>query len=319
MAGGAVFALPFVQNRPPKPPDQQTHLDPHASLPEVPTIAHMAAAKVQASGGDELLEQVTARMPKWADVRQSPFDELVTKPAVVPTVAPPEDILPMQPLRPWISNPPRSSQPLGTSGVAGASGGSQVSQAGRASHEPAALVAVSSESGSSPRLVGAPMLVDSANSSDQVVPSASPWREDDEAELGRPVVSDQLVDGGLRLPVDAWPDERYSAQQIARQVEPPKRELVSAIVPADQVAIVDSAATALPPPLVHQAPAITRQPKSRPVVAQVRFGQSQPSESLPTSVDHPPVQPAMLTPSMSPLPPLPDSRRQHVIFQPTRR
>ena len=103
----------------------------------------------------------------------------------------------------------------------------------------------------------------------------------------------------------AGPADQYTYEEIAQKLNLPKEERASAIVPAEQV---------LPPALAAQPPAsapqksqvvLSRQPLTRPVGAQVRFGQANAAAPPPAS-------------DMTPLPGLPAERRGHIIFQPKR-
>jgi hypothetical protein len=115
--------------------------------------------------------------------------------------------------------------------------------------------------------------------------------------------------GRKQLSVKAGPADQYTAEEIAEKLHLPKPDMTSAVVAND--------ATVLPPPLDAPPPTapsptapgkpgvvLSRQPTTRPVGAQVRFGQP------PTAA--PPI-------AGQPLPTLPEERKGHIIFQPIRK
>ncbi len=109
VAGGAVFALPFMQRQPEVKPTSPV-VDVEATLlPEANTAAPSAAVASQltASNGDAVVST-------WPTLRHSPFDELVQQKAMVAEAKPAEEIVPMLPLRPWISAPnlPEAVRPI---------------------------------------------------------------------------------------------------------------------------------------------------------------------------------------------------------------
>ncbi len=233
----------------------------------------------------------TVPLPAWAQAQQTPFDELMSQPAKVPSVPAP-DVLPLQPLRPWITPPPKSE-----------SSSTIVKRTQITSEGSVALTAQTS--------------------------TASPWSEenvthdrfaDDQPAKSEPTNS-QSSDSRIAassasqpahgLSVDAWPDEHFSNGQVVSKL-PLKRELQSAIVAPSDI---------LPPKpglesLAATPPAITRQPTMRSVTTpKIRFGQSNPTPAAPAA----PGEMSFIPPAnMQPLPALPESRRSHVIFQPTR-
>ena len=123
VAGGAVCALPFTQsqNHPkPEPPvvDVEATLLPQANQLGLAGAASDAAVNPARPAAPNSAADIAAAsasttgLPSWPALPQSPFDELVQQKAIVPEAAPTEPIVPMQPLRPWISTPDSPKQPL---------------------------------------------------------------------------------------------------------------------------------------------------------------------------------------------------------------
>lgn len=353
VAGGAVLALPFTQRQSeskPEPPvvDVAATLLPEVNLAVpsvvVSTASHGAAnanavkadeagLAAASSGVDELA--AAPALAAWPTLPHSPFDDMVKQKALVIDAQPTEEIVPMQPLRPWISAPglvehslaSTSSPSNSTSGLGQASSGSVTSTpASSSSIDPAAL--------------------------------ASPWRDDgsDGDNASQQVVS-SYGHGRRQLPVTAGPADQYTYEELAHKLNLPQQEmakqelgkrelgkqdlgrqdLVSAIVPPDQVLPVPPVASdhsgtqagvnpgsypgSYPVALTGQSSlrsvpkssvVLSRQPGLKPPTTQIRFGQS---ESQPTTAAAPSAAPVS---PMVPLPSLPEERRGHLIFQPRR-
>lgn len=316
VVGGAVFALPFMQRQTenkPEPPqiDAASTLLPetltdgvgtgassglHASMTSSNSVraAGSPAAAGQANTSSNSAELLAEPSPAtWPVLPHSPFEEMVQQKAIVIEPKPTEEIVPMQPLRPWISAPNLTS---GNS-------------------------APSTASSLSPLSTVAPTAI--ASNKVQGSVTASPWRED-EVDSEQPThsvaqsvtqsIAQSYGQGRRQLSVAAGPADQYTAEEIAQKLNLPKQELVSAIVPASEV---------LPPPIDAPLPqhslaqqqtvavpkssvVLSRQPSPRPLGAQVRFGQGAPANDLP----------GMLGSPMTPLPTLPEERRGHIIKQP---
>lgn len=351
VAGGAVLALPFTQRQSeskPEPPvvDVAATLLPEVNL-SVPSVMASTAShgRANANGGQadkagmagasaEAFELANApALPSWPTLPHSPFDDLVKQKAVVIDAQPTEDIVPMQPLRPWISAP------------------------GLVEHSLASTPSPSDSLGQTSSLgsgnLGSATSSPSLGSAQNPVAVASPWRDDgtDDHEASQQVVN-SYGHGRRQLPVTAGPADQYTYEELAQKLNLPQRELgqrdfgkqdlgrqdlVSAIVPADQVlpvppVVADHSGTrpgvnsgaspgSYPVALAGQSSlrsvpkssvVLSRQPGLKPPAAQIRFGQteSQPLNATASS-------PAPDSP-MVPLPSLPEERRGHMIFQPRR-
>ncbi len=99
-------------------------------------------------------------------------------------------------------------------------------------------------------------------------------------------IAQSVGQGRRQLSVTAGPADQYTAEEIAAKLGIPKpeartQELVSAIVPAEE----------LPP--ARSSVVLSSRPSSRPAQAQVRFGAESTSAAQ-----------------------LPEERRGHIIFQP---
>ncbi len=303
VAGGTVIALPFMQRQPESRPQPPVVDAVAALLPETNLAALNQAA---ALNGQQVAPAAAANsapnIPAWPTLPHSPFDELVQQKAVVPDAQPTEEIVPMHPLRPWISAPNLNN----TTSFASASSTPSASATSATANE--SLTPLVKHSAST-------KLVDSAA-------SASPWRDDvgesstDEPAMKDPAFKDPAQSGQFaasfgqgrrQLSVAAGPADQYTVEEIAQKLNLPKQEdLASAIVPAEQVLPAPATATIPKPSVV-----LSRQPATRSVGAQVRFGQA----------NMPPGGPSALpldAPSMMPLPSLPPERRGHIIQQPTR-
>lgn len=326
VVGGATLALPFTQRRPELKPalpdvDVASTLLPEASgaVPAVMASAtnHSPADQATSKNGlsaapvPGLDELATApAVPVWPTLLHSPFDELVQQKAVVVEAEPTEEIVPMQPLRPWISAP----------GLAGNS-----------------LASTSNQRIGSPSVSTAPALGGPRDSVGD--PLGSPWRDDEAADEVEQQVVASYGHGRRQLPVTAGPADQYTYEELAQKLNLPKEDLadrestreslLSAIVPADQV---------LPVPPIASQPSggasgsyplastgqsglrsipkstvvLSRQPGPRSPGVQVRFGQTE--SSLPPAALSSPAPDS----TMVPLPTLPDERRGHVIYQPRR-
>jgi hypothetical protein len=279
VAGGALLALPFTQRTRTVLPVSSAEADILASLeplivPVGPVPGTVSATNTNAAPADDRLAgdgQATAsasqlrELPAWAQAHQSPFDELMAQKAKVPQVEPPE-VLPLQPQRPWITPPPKRETGLALPATEVASAGQSVMNDSKL-HQ--SKLAVTSHPA-----------------------AASPWAEDSTdpvAPQPQQLATDQRTQRKANLSVDAWPDELFTGSPPPQLAA--RKELQSAIVPADQVMQPlqrrELASVASPP-------SITRQPTLRSVTApKVRFGE--------------PTQPMTA---------LPEARRGHVLFQP---
>ncbi len=199
----------------------------------------------------ETAETSKADMPQpptttWPLLAHSPFDELIQQRAVVPDAKPTEEIVPMVPLRPWISAPNLNdrnpSEKVASSTVSSAGGG------------------LSPLAGAS----GQGKLFDS-------VAQASPWRDDGADNAVENQVVTSYGHGRKQLPVSAGPADQYTVEEIAQKLNLSPAELaahsaadrrndqlMSAIVPADQV---------LPPAQgsPKSSVVLSRQPVARPL------------------------------------------------------
>lgn len=353
VAGGAVMALPFTQRQlesKPEPPvvDVAATLLPEVNL-SVPSVvastashgtAHANAGEADKAGiaaaSAEAFELANApALPAWPTLPHSPFDDLVKQKAMVIDAQPTEDIVPMQPLRPWISAPGLVGHSLASTSSPSSSGtGLGQASAGSATSTPA------------------------SGSSNNPAALASPWRDDgtDVDNASQQVVT-SYGHGRRQLPVTAGPADQYTYEELAQKLNLPQQEmakqelgrrelgnedlgrqdLVSAIVPSDQVLPVPPVASvhlgtqagvnpgsylgSHPAALAGQSSlrsvpkssvVLSRQPGLKAPATQIRFGQS----------ESPPPTAAASSPApdspMVPLPSLPEERRGHMIFQPRR-
>lgn len=348
VAGGAVLALPFTQRQSeskPEPPvvDVAATLLPEVNL-AVPSVvastashgaananvvkANEAGMAAASCGVDELAAEPA--LAAWPTLPHSPFDDMVKQKAVVFEAQPTEEIVPMQPLRPWISAPGLvGHSPAVTSSPSGSSAGEGQASSGSATSVPA------------------------SGSSKDPAALASPWRDDgtDGDKASQPVVT-TYGHGRRQLPVTAGPADQYTYEELAQKLNLPQQELakqelakrdlgrqdlVSAIVPPDKVKPVPPVASdhsgthagvnpgsypgSYPVALAGQSSlrsvpkssvVLSRQPGLKPPTTQIRFGQS----------ESPPPTAAASSPApdspMVPLPSLPEERRGHMIFQPRR-
>lgn len=308
VAGGTVFALPFTQRQPDSKP-QPAVVDVEATL--LPEISAVAAPSTAVTAQSPTTTNSVAAVPAWPTLPHSPFDDLVQQKALVPEAKPTEEIVPMLPLRPWISAPNLSSGHSSNSSLA------------------------STQSTSSLRPLSTSTSTSTIANSKNAVAMASPWRDDD-GDTGVDETSSQVVQsygqGRRQLPVNAGPADQYTYEEIAQKLNLPKQELASAIVPADQVLPVPVPQTSAPgpgalaaqsTPMQSQLPTsseprstsanvpkssvvLGRQPTARNTGAQIRFGQANEQQATPANP----------SPAMAPLPTLPSERRGHIIMQP---
>lgn len=326
ITGGAVCALPFMQSGGQRErPGQEATLDGSTTLPVAALHASPSDALLLQTNGStvnpvDILPSGSQGLPQWASDSRSPFDELVGQKAAPPAIAPPSDTLPLQPLRPWISGPGDAPVDATTPNV--------MARANIQTPDNS-----SSASASERKPFGSASKFASVES--------SPWHDDSAglnqtvgpAENRAPMIAAERGLFGITSSVasisgEAWPDQKISEEQLSKIIRAPQRELASATIPPPQAGA--SGSSIVPAPQVANPPVLSRQTITRPVAAQVRFG-----ESIPDSTRSQPQATraqqnaygsfpandsgAQSPPTMAPLPVLPDSRKQHVIFQPPRR
>lgn len=218
------------------------------------------------------------RLPEWANADRSPFDELVGVTAAKPKAPAPTEPLPMQPLRPWIAGPADAASLASTTAT------------------PTSLPSTSAPESPIARR-------------ERSAEQASPWSA--EAHVGFTPI-DQLASSSIQPPSpnsmpsdDRWPDQAVSAEELAQVTRSRERGLASAVVAPPPLSTKPSspllAAPVLPPP----SPQRLLQPSSQLA--------SQRASSEP----YRPPEPAVQTPANNlNLPPLPETRKSHIIFQP---
>ncbi len=220
-------------------------------------------------------------LPDWA--RQSPFEKLKTEKAEVPEFPPPADLVPIQPMRPWIQGPLEASvdasvdanaanlshlnrTPADASVARDAFApitppGSSVSHSFPSTSNVSVIGPSTTTTNTSPASVFA-----KGERANRISPStaATPFSDegpnmkvlasaDADAKKSTTAPNPTMALGSHTARVDSWPDEHIDSQQLARKLAVPKRELQSAIVaphevmhpitPADLASTNTSAAT----------------------------------------------------------------------------
>lgn len=299
ITGGAACALPFLQtdNAPTRTDSTSTssqqdalHGGPRAaptSLSDVvPPLAEQYlpdpySAQYRLPGQRPPVQH----LPEWAKTDRSPFDDIVGNTLAKPEPAPPQAQVPMQPLRPWIAGP----------------------------GDAASLVTASSAQ-------RPPIAANPDGAIARAKPSAveaSPWSD---ATSGFTPI-EQLAShnasppasgpAGGPAPSPRWPDQAVSAEQIAQVTRAHEREPTSAIVGQPQGSLPNASSALLAAPaLVSTSPSSTL--NAVPAASTQHFGQRSAQADFAPQEAHA----AGARANHSNLPPLPATRKSHIIFQP---
>ena len=296
ISGGAACALPFIHRDDPAGQSQIQSQSEPIYEPGGAGIAHTPA------GGPSTLDRIvstqpTQQLPEWANTDRSPFDDLVGITATPSPPKLPESPPPMQPLRPWIAGPGELSTP--TSSERPWTSTTPVLPRDR---QESVAKSIASPRGRSPA-------------------DASPWVDQSQswssADAGKQPSSSALAQVSAS---EVWPDQKLSPEEVSKLTRAAPRELSSAVV----------AATALPhghvppfePPQRRMIPSLTRNPSTRPDAAQLHFGQAPVFSNDPARAASNPIFPPTSQSGETtrpPLPALPESRKKHIIFQPSSR